>query len=411
MRELFSSDFFGQNRERLRQLFTGTAPIVITANGLLQRASDEAYPFHQDRNFWYLTGIDEPDITLVMDKTKEYLIVPSRSQTRKAFDGALDETELIRTSGITEILNEKDGWKQLENRLKKVKHVATLAASPRYMDAWGLYANPARAELIRKLKEIDSDLELLDLRVHMARMRMVKQASELAAIRQACDITIDTIKEVIRPSSLARYAYEYEIEADIARGFRRRGARGHAFTPIVASGKRGCTLHNVANDGALASTDLLTIDVGAEYAYYAADITRTVAIGGHPSRRQEAVYAAVQEAQNYAASLLKPGVILKDYEQHMEEFMGEKLRELSLIKSISKESVRRFFPHATSHFLGLDVHDAGDYERALEPGMVLTIEPGIYISEESIGVRIEDDVLITAEGIENLTSRLPQTLA
>jgi Xaa-Pro aminopeptidase len=407
---MFGSDFFAGNRARLRQLFTGTAPIVVTAHGLLQKGGDEEYPFHQDRSFWYLTGIDEPDIVLVMDKGKEYLIVPEREAVREHFDGALDDNDLTRRSGIKDILNEKEGWRQLESRLKRVQHVATLAANPKYSDTFSLYSNPARAELIRRLRAINGDLELLDLRQHLARMRSVKQPVELQAMQRAIDITIETLKEIRRPKQLAKYAYEYEVEADITRGFRRRGALGHAFTPIVASGPRACTLHNIRNNAALSSDDLITLDVGADFEYYAADLTRTYALGGKPSRRQQQVHEAVLAAEDYAYSLLKPGVFYKDYEKQMEQFVGEKLRELGLIKSIERDIVREFFPHATSHFLGLDTHDAGDYAEPLQAGMVLAVEPGIYIPAEGIGVRIEDNVLITKDGIEVLSQALPREL-
>lgn len=410
MSDVFGSEFFAGNRERLRQLFTGTAPIVITANGLLQQATSEPYRFRQDGSFWYLTGIDEPDLVLVMDKGREYLIVPGREATREAFDGALEFDELARRSGITSILNEKDGWKQLETRVKKVRHIATLAANPPYIEGLGMYANPARATLIKRFKDMNSGLELLDLRQHISRMRMIKQSLELQALQAAIDVTLDTLKEVTRPSQLAKYAYEYEVEADISRGFRRRGSDGHAFWPIVAGGGRACVLHNINNNAPLASDELLTIDVGASASHYSADITRTVALGDRPSRRQHTVHEAVQAAQDYAYSLLKPGVVIAEYEKQMVQFVGEKLRELGLIKSIQHDLVRRYFPHATSHFLGIDVHDSGDYEHPLEPGVVLTVEPGIYIAEEGIGVRIEDDILITESGCEVLSKRLPREL-
>lgn len=410
MNELFGSDFFASNRERLRQLFTGTAPIVVTANGRLQRTSDEAYPFHQDRNFWYLTGITEPDVLLIMDKGKEYLIVPSRESIRETFDGAVDTQHMASISGIQTILNEKEGWKLLETRIKRVQHIATLAANPAYVDTWGMYTNPARATAIKRMKDANANLELLDLRQHLAKMRMVKQPMEIEAIQKAIDITLDTLKDVTRASALAKYGFEYELEADITRGFRKRGATGHAFEPIVAGGKRACTLHNVANNHALASDELVILDIGASVYNYAADISRTVALNSKPSRRQEQIFAAVQEAQAYALTLLKPGIHLKEYEKQMEQFMGEKLRELGLIKTITKETVRQYFPHATSHFLGLDVHDVGDYDRPLEPNMIITVEPGIYIPEESIGVRLEDDVLITHDGCKVLSDRLPHAL-
>lgn len=409
---MFDSSFFAGNRERLRQLFTGTAPIVMTANGLVQRGSDEAYPFQQDTHFWYLTGISEPDVVLVMDKGKEFLIVPGRSDAREAFDGALDFTELSRRSGITTILSEKEGWKQLDGRIKRVQHVATLAAAPQYIESWGLYTNPARQTLIKRLKEVNPSIELLDLRMHIARMRMVKQQVELEALQKAIDITIDTIKDVTKPKQLSRYAYEYELEADITQGFRKRGATGllgHAFTPIVASGQHACTMHHVNNDGQLASDELIILDVGASFEGYSADISRTV-MSGEPSRRQRAVYEAVLAVQEYGFSLLKPGVIFREFEEQIVAFMGEKLRELGLIKTITDENVRKYFPHATSHYLGLNTHDVGDYDRPLELGVVMTVEPGIYIPEEGIGIRIEDDVLITESGIKNLTERLPRNM-
>lgn len=406
----FGSDFFSGNRERLRQLFTGTAPIVLTANGLLQKGSDEAFRFHQDRSFWYLTGIDEPDIILVMDKSKEYLIVPARESVKEMFDGSVETEKLASISGIKDIFNEKDGWKQLEARVKKVQHVATLAAPPKYVAFWGMYTNPARAELINRLREINGTVEFLDLRQHLSRMRMVKQPLEIAAIREAVDITVSSLKEVCRPGKLARYGFEYELEADISRGFRKRGAEGHAFDPIVASGRRACTMHHITNDAPFSSDELVAIDVGAQIHHYTADIARTYSIGGHPSRRQQQVYDAVCEAQDYAYSLLKPGVVIREYEKQMEQFVGEKLRELSLVKSITKDIVRQFFPHMTTHYLGLDAHDAGDYDHPIEPGMVGVVEPGIYIPEEGIGVRIEDDILITADGVEILSAGLPRSL-
>lgn len=408
---LFDSSFFAGNRERLRQLFTGTAPMVITANGALQRAADEAFAFHQDRSFFYLTGLNEPDLVLVMDKGKEYLIVPPREAVVEQFDGVIDVAELSRISGIQTVVSEKEGWKQLSSRLKKVQHVATLGAAPAYIKYLGLYTNPARAALQQRMKDINPNLELLDLRTHLSRMRMVKQPIEIEMIQRAVDITIGTLKDISRPKQFAKYAFEYEIEADLSRGFRRAGAQGHSFSPVVASGKRSCTMHHVLNDAALVAGEPLILDVGAQYNYYAADIARTYVIGNTaPSRRFQQVHEAVIEVQDYAFSLLKPGVILREYEQQIEDFMGEKLRELGLLKTIDHDTVRFYFPHATSHFLGLDTHDGGDYEHPLEPGVVLVAEPGIYIPDEAIGVRIEDDLLITEDGVTRLSERLPRDL-
>lgn len=405
----FSSDFFTSNRQRLRELFTGTAPIVVTANGLLQRGADSAYGFSQDANFWYLTGINEPDITLVMDRDKDYLIVPARSVNRQAFDGAVEPEDLTRQSGVRTIYGEVEGWELLAKRLGRVQHAATVGIPPVYVEHYGLYTNPARAMLVERMRSHNEAVDFLDLTPHLSRMRMIKQPAELAAIQQAIDITIAALKETIRPNKLATYSHEYELEAELTRGFRRRGASGHAFDPIVASGPRACTLHHVSNSAALAAGELVVLDVGAEVEHYAADLTRTVSIG-QSSRRQQVVYEAVLEAQKYALGLLSPGVLLRDYEESVAHFLGEKLRALNLIRTINQDNIRKYCPHATSHFLGLNVHDIGDYDLPLEPGMVLTVEPGIYIPEEGIGVRIEDDVLITPTGTKVLSSKLPRTL-
>lgn len=410
MQSHFTSQFFAGNRQRLRGAFTGTAPIVLTANGLLQRGADSAYRYAQDANFWYLTGINEPDIILVMDRGKEYLIAPKRSASREAFDGAVPIEVLVARSGIAMVYDGPEGWEQLGKRIKKVKHVATVGIPPAYARAYGLYTNPARAALVQRMRGYNDGLELLDITPHFARLRMVKQAAEIAAIQAAIDITVAALREATAAAKLRRYRYEYELEAELSRGFRRRGASGHAFDPIVASGERACTLHYIANNGQFAADALTVLDVGAEVEHYAADISRTISVGP-PSRRQQAVFAAVLETQDYAKSLLKPGVLLRDYEQAVRQHLGEKLSQLGLVKTANAEAIRTYCPHATSHFLGLNVHDLGDYDRPLEAGVVVTVEPGIYIPREQIGVRIEDNVLITANGCRVLSGKLRRQLA
>ena len=406
---LFNSKFHTNNRLRIRQSNLQTALIVVTANGLLQRGGDSTFGYQQDSNFWYLTGISEPDILLVMDGADDFLIVPSRSGSREAFDGAVDFDNLSRLSGINTVFDSKAGWERLSRAVKKSAAVATLEAAPAYIEQYGMYTNPARARLAEQLKQVVTSAELQDIRKQLTVMRQIKQPEEIIALQQAIDITIDGIAAVTDTKRFAGYNHEYEIEADVTREFRFRGAAGHAFAPIIAAGKQACTLHNVANNAPLAADSLVIMDVGAEVSHYAADLTRT-RIYGQPSARQQAVFAAVLDVQNYACSLLKPGTIMKEYEQSVEAYMGETLQSLKLIKRSTRESVRKYYPHSTSHFLGLDVHDVGDYSLPLQPGMVLTCEPGIYIPDENIGVRIEDDILITETGHRELSLRLPKTL-
>jgi Xaa-Pro aminopeptidase len=410
MSSRFKSDFYQGNRQRLRELFTGTAPIVITANGLLQRGADSSYAFSQDASFWYLTGISEPDVVLVMDRDKEYLIVPSRSASRQAFDGTVENDSLTQISGVSTIYDDKAGWEQLETRLSKVKHVATIAAAPAYLDAYGIYTNPARGALVSRVQAANPEIELLDVGMHLARMRMIKQLPEIEAIQSAIDITITGINDAFKTAKLQKYGYEYEIEAELSRSYRAHGASGPAFETIVASGERACTLHNISNSGQLSTDELVLVDTGAEVDHYAADLTRVRALG-QPSSRQQAIHQAVLDVQRFAIGLLKPGVMLREYEHQAAQYLGEKLHELGLVTSIDNESIRQFCPHAMSHYLGLNVHDIGDYDRALEPGVVLTVEPGIYVRDEAIGVRIEDNILITEHGNKVLSSRLSSDLA
>jgi len=394
---LFTADFFRANRRALKDRVQADVPIVVAANGLLQRGGDSSYAFTQDANFWYLTGIDEPDITLVMDGDEEFLIVPVREQNRETFDGAVDTAKLTMQSGITKIVDETAGWKHLDQLLTRSGKASLPAAAPAYLEHYGMYSNPARSRVAERLQHHIANLQIIDVRAELARLRMIKQPVELAALQKAIDITGQTLNDVLKAANLKSYEHEYQLEADIARGFRFHGGRGHSFEPIVAGGKNACTLHNVSNDAPLHKNDLIVVDVGAEYQHYAADITRTVCYG-KPTDRQRAVYDAVREVQAFALDLLRPGTKLRQYEDKVARRMGQELKALGLIKSANKADIRKYFPHATSHFLGLNVHDVGDYTLALQPGVVLTCEPGIYIPEEGIGVRLEDDVLITEAG-------------
>jgi Xaa-Pro aminopeptidase len=400
---LFTADFFKSNRRRMREQLGDDRPIVVTANGLLQRGADSAYQFSQDANFWYLTGIEEPDIILVMDGEREFLIVPTREATRETFDGAVDTAALSTISGIADVLDEINGWNRMDGLLTVQPAVATLANAPTYIAELGMYANPARARLLKRLHKHVENLEVVDIRRELAHLRMIKQPAELAAIQLAIDATAETLNTLLTATKLRRYRYEYELEADITRGFRMGGASGHAFEPIVAGGKRACTLHNVANTAPLKTGELIVCDVGAEVSHYAADITRTVC-KGKPSPRQRDVYQAVLASQAYALELLRPGMRLRTYEKKVADFVGRQLKELGLIKTLDHDSIRKYFPHATSHFMGLNVHDVGDYELPLKAGVVITCEPGIYIPEEGIGIRLEDDVLITPDGSQVLSS-------
>lgn len=404
MESLFKPAFFANNRAKLRELFKGSAPIVISANGEMQKSGDTAFRFKQDSSFWYFTGLSVPDAVLVMDKTKEYIILSEYHDIRAKFDGSLSLVDIAKKSQISDILDYKSGWKRLEVRLKKVKHVATLAAAATYVPRYGFYANPARAKLIEQIKSINPALKPLDLKNHVLKLRSIKQPEELLAIQNAINATEKSVKKVGK-AGWASFKSEFEIETELAKQFRINSGHEPSFI-IVAAGINSCTIHHRPDSLPLPVSGALVLDVGAEVEGYVADISRSYYLGAS-TKRYKQVMAAVLDVYEHALSKVKPGMVIRAYEQEISQYMGEKLRELGLIRNVTNENVRKFYPHLTSHFLGLDAHDIGDYDKPLEPNMVITVEPGIYIPKEKIGIRLEDDVLITADGHKVLSSGLP----
>lgn len=406
MTDLFTDDFFAGNRQRL-QSETGSELIVLAASGLLQRSADTTFPFRQDSNFWYLTGINEPDFVLVINGTGTFLIAPKRSEHRDQWDGALDIKGMKARSGIDEVLEHHDGWNRLDKLLKKYKKVHTIAPAEAYFEHFGFYANPARAALLAELGK-HRKLEIVDVRKTIARLRQIKQQPEIRAIKEAIRITGKGLNVVQK--RLKKYKNEREAVADLTREFIRLGADGHAYQPIVAAGRNAATIHYISNNQDINPGELLLLDVGAEVEGYSADITRTFSIS-KPTKRQKLVFDAVARVHKAAIRLLKPGVDMKKYEAEVDKIMAAELKKLGLINDESdKRQLKKYYPHLTSHFLGLDTHDAADYQMPLAPGMVLTVEPGIYIPEENIGVRIEDDVLVTESGVDILSAGLPSSL-
>ncbi|TAH32398.1 M24 family metallopeptidase [Candidatus Saccharibacteria bacterium] len=410
MQSFFTSDFFAGNRAALRAAIKSNAPIILTGNGTMQKGGDEAFPFHQDSNFWYLTGLSTPDLVLVITTQETYLIAPTLSFEREAFDGAYDFAAFAATSGITQILDGTAGWKKVREELTQTHTAATPLSAPAYMKRHGLHTLPYRRRLVEKIKRLDHAVVLQDIRQEIAQLRCIKQPGELRALQRAIDITAATIADIRQPEFLNEVRHEYEIEAAISYGFRKRGADGPAFFSIVGAGKHSTTLHHQENDGEIMAGDLIVIDIGASVEHYAADITRTISNRPLKGRKAE-LWNAVSDVQKYALGHIKAGVNPLDYEKDIEIYMGTKLLELGVIKDATRENIRHYFPHATSHFLGLDLHDTGDYREPWQKNMVITCEPGIYIPEEGIGVRIEDDVLITETGNTVLSAACPREAA
>jgi Xaa-Pro aminopeptidase len=407
--EYFTPDFFIGNRKRLQDAIGNDAVIVLAGNGLMQRAADEPVVFTQDSNFWYLTGCNEPDVLLVITPSKTFLVAPSLSKERQTFDGSIDVAALAARSGISDIVDEREGTQRLKNITQNTQTIATLGTTPSYIARYRMHILPYRRRLLARLRRLNTTLVIRDIRPELAKARSVKQPAELAALQRAIDITTQTLIDVSKPDVLHAATREYQLEAAISYGFRSRGADGHAFQPIVGAGAHSTTLHHVHNNGVVTPGDMIVLDIGASVEHYAADITRTVS--QQPlTTRQQAVFDAVVRIQNYALTLLKPGCMQPAYEKAVVVQTGVELQKLGLITKNTPAQVRRYFPHATSHFLGLDTHDVGNYQEPLVPNMVLTCEPGIYIPEENIGVRLEDDVLITESGNLVLSRACPRSL-
>lgn len=394
----FSVNFFKKNRERLACSVPNSL-IVIASHSRMQYSADMSYPFRQDSSFWYVTGLNEPDLWLIIntENNETQILYSEQNEYAKEWDGELDTENLKKISGISRFASKDNLAVLVAQAKKKSMDICYLEPLAFRVEPYGFVSNPARRELADVLKDMTD--ELRDIRLEIARLRQVKQQEELSVIQKAIDITGEGLKSV--RSQLTFFATEKEVERFLTARFYDLGADGHAYEPIIASGGNAAVIHYMQNDQLLKRDGLILLDVGAKYERYAADISRTWALE-KPSARQREIYNAVLELQEIAFSKLKPNVLIREYQKQMEE-EATKIR-----KKLGKDEAP--FPHGFSHFLGLDVHDSGDYDAPLEENMVLTVEPGFYFHDESIGVRLEDNIRITKNGIENMSKQIPKVL-
>jgi Xaa-Pro aminopeptidase len=293
----------------------------------------------------------------------------------------------------------------LRTEAKRRQLVHTIGQPP-YHSHFGFTLNPAAHEMQDMLGRNFATVR--DFRLDMARLRAIKQPIELAAMQGAIDLTIDTFNAV--KAKLANYKHEYEIEADFNYAFRATGASGHAFDPIIAGGGNATVAHYFTNNSPLKKGSLVMMDIGVRLNGYCSDITRTYAYG-KPTKRQAAIHQAVQSAQSQIIDLLKPGLLIEEYQRQVDVIVKKEMIALKLITAMDDDKgYRRYFPYSVSHGLGVDVHDALGQPKEFQPGMVITVEPGIHIGAENIGVRIEDDILITDTGHKNLSAKLSTAL-
>ncbi len=397
----FTSDFFVNNRRRLKQLLPGSV-VFIAAHSEVQYSADQAFPFRQDSNFWYLTGVNQPDCVLVLDcdSGAATMLLPGQNDYQKEWDGEYQTAEWQKTSAIKNYDSIRNIDKYIKAAAQKDQKIGYLEPSPERIEPYGFYANPARQILKKHLqtRAVDAD-KLVDVRMELAQLRQHKQPEEIAAIQRAIQVTAKSLASVKK--QLKNYSTEKQIERAITSQFYHRGSDGHAYQPIIASGQNASIIHYSRNDHNVENNQLLLLDVGARVDGYAADISRTWAVG-RVSKRHKELYQVVVDLQQQAFDLLKPGVILRDYQQKMER----KAKDLLKLHGVEIDS----YWHGFSHFLGLDVHDAGLYHQPLQPGSVLTVEPGVYLPKEKIGIRVEDNILITENGYKNLSDSIPTML-
>ena len=393
------SEFFLNNRSKLVEQLKGGL-IILSAYGAVQRSNDAAFRFEQEANFWYLCGIDEPEWTLVMDgsNNQTWLIMPDINEIHRIFDGGMSAEAATTLSGIGHVITTDEGLSLMRALAQKHPLVYTVGA-PQYADHFNFSLNPAIQKNWALLERTFNRVQ--DCRKELNGLRAIKQTEELEALQRSVDITTKAFGSI--KGRFTSYKNEYQIEADLAHASRFAGADGCAYDSIVAAGKNACTLHYDKNDMSIKSRQLVLMDMGAQYQRYAADITRTYA-KGEPTKRQREVHVAVESAHHQIISLLGPMVSVESYQAQVDVVMSNALSSIGL--DSSPEGLRKYFPHAISHGLGIDVHDSLGAPKYFQENMVLTVEPGIYIPEEGIGVRIEDDILITATGRKNLSGKL-----
>jgi len=416
-----------QRRERLVSLIKQGVAVVRTAPERA-RNRDSTYPYRFDSYFYYLSGFPEPEAVLVLiagAKPKSILFCREKNPEREIWDGfryGPDQAREIFAFDEAHPISDLD--ELMPQLLADQPSVFCDVGSDGDWDSRVIgWINRVRAQV---RSGVTAPAEICDIRLFVDDMRLIKDPHELGTMRRAAAISTEAHRRAMRATRPG--LREYEVEAEIVHEFRRRGAQAPAYTPIVAGGANSCVLHYVQNDAILKDGDLLLIDAGCELDGYASDITRTFPVGGKFAGPQRDIYEMVLAAQAAAIAEVKPGAEWENPHNAAVKVLAQGMVDLGLCKgtvdsAIESGDYRRFFMHRTGHWLGLDVHDAGDYKRngkwvELNPGMVLTVEPGCYVRPGegvpekfwNIGVRIEDDALVTGNGCEIITAAAPKKI-
>jgi Xaa-Pro aminopeptidase len=396
---------------------TANTLAVFNSNDIFPISADSTMPFQQHRDILYLSGVDQEESILVLFPNasnpahREVLFLKETSDLIAVWEGEkLTKETAFLTSGIKTVY-----WLQQFPTIFKQMMA----------EAQGMYLNTnehlrANTEVEtredRFIKQVKQDYPAHQLHKSapiMHKIRSIKEAVELELMQRACKITEAGVRRLL--AFIKPGVWEYEIEAELAHEFLRNRSKGFAYTPIVASGKNACVLHYIENNQQCQDGDVILLDVGAEYANYSSDLTRCLPVNGRFTARQKAVYNAVLHVKNEAQKLLVPGTIMAEYHKQVGSLMEEQLVGLGLIsmddiktQNPDWPAYKKYFMHGTSHFLGLDTHDVGIWHEPISAGMVFTCEPGIYIPEEGLGIRLEDDLVVQSSGAPfNLMGDIP----
>lgn len=421
-----------ERRQKLAEKLPPGSIVLLPGEKIKYRSADSEFPFRQDSDFYYLSGFNEPDAFLALlkdmnNQTEYVLFCRANNKEEEIWTGPrVGVSGAIAQYGCNEAYNIEELDTIMPTLMEGKTHcVYTLGLDRKWDDRIFSWINKARSK-VRKGSSYPTIW--LDLASHLHELRLIKSAFEIAMMRKAAHISVKGHLRLMQ--NLGKDKMEYQLEADFIHECYQLGGRAMAYPPIVGSGKNACILHYTQNDKPIQSGEIILVDAGCEYMNYASDITRSYPSSGLFSKEQKAIYELVLKSQLAAIQIIKPGLTWDKLQTIIVEILTTGLIELGLLKGdkkdlISKKAYSDFYMHSSGHWLGLDVHDVGNYKvndayRPLEPGMVLTVEPGLYISGDNpnvdqkwwdIGVRIEDDVLVTESGYEVLTADLPKTVA
>ena len=416
-----NKQLFIDNRERFKSMMEPNSLAIFHSNDIYPTSADGTMPFKQATDIFWLSGVDQEDSVLVIfpdakrNEDKELLFLTETNDLIAVWEGEkLTKSEAFEVSGIKTVywLSEFDTI--MKSLMSQTENVYLLTQEHLRRNT------PVQTREMRlnaELKIIYPNHNYKRSAPFLNKLRSVKTALEIEVMKIAAEITAAGFNRVLK--FLKPDCWEHEIEAEFIHEFVKRRSRGFAYSPIIGSGSNACVLHYLENNKQCISGDLVLIDVGAEYANYACDVTRCFPVNGKFTDRQREVYESVLRVEKASIELLKPGAVLSEYHKRVGDFMTKELINLNLLtqeevdnQNPSWPAYKKYFMHGTSHYLGLDVHDYGLWDGSpMEAGMVFTCEPGIYIPEEGIGIRIEDDILITSNGYINLTKEIPKEVS